>query len=107
MTNGGLSCGDHAFPLEYPRYHAIWRHIKYPVLTETPGMVWPCYKCKHRDAVHGATFWTYDVLLRFVKIGLCGFHAHVLKPILPRAHLGEQPVPLRLAAVLKQLNTVD
>lgn len=112
VTNGGLSCGAHAFPAEYPKWHPIWRHLRYPTKAQASPVghvapLRPCYKCGHRDAAHEAQFWVYDAFYRIRQITLCGFHVHILKEALAQTRGGERPILLRLALVAEQLRTRD
>jgi hypothetical protein len=113
MTNGGLSCGEHAFPLEYAKWHPIWRHIKYPATLAQmmpighAGLSRPCYKCAHKDSVGEAQFWVYDAFYTVRRITLCGYHVDVLRTELSKVHAGERPILLRLSVVMSVLRAVD
>jgi hypothetical protein len=112
MTNGGLSCGEHAFPLEYPRWHPIWHHLRLPTKAQAAavghfGLPRPCFKCAHKDANREAQFWVYDAFYRVRRITLCGFHVDVMRDALSRTRAGERPVLLRLSVVMSYLRAVD
>src|ERR1043166_4926720 len=97
QTNRGLSCGEHALPLEYPKYHRIWRHIQRP--PHNPGLACEhlpmrCCKCWQFDSQEMLTLWEYDARYKLRQVTLCKHHAHEAKPRLWRPMFGQQPVPI-------------
>jgi len=115
FTNGGLSCGEHAFPLQYPKWHPIWRHIRYPANKAQTmpvghfGPDRPCYykRCGHKGSVGEAQFWVYDAFYTVRRITLCGYHVTLLRAELSKVHAGERPALLRLAVVMAVLRAAE
>jgi hypothetical protein len=109
QTNLGLSCGEHALPLEYPLYHRIWRHIQRP--PHNPGsacahMPKRCCKCWQFDSQEMLTLWEHDARYKLRQVTLCKHHAHEAKARLWRTMFGEQPVPIEWRKLKQQLNRV-
>ncbi len=108
MTNSGLSCGEHAFPDEYPEWHSIWRHLQLPAKPVQPhqGLLpRSCYACGHYDREGTVEQWAYDETCRLVCLTLCRYHATLARPALPQVSHGERPAPVRLTRLLPLLRS--
>ena len=102
MTNLGLSCGEHALVNEYPKYHRLWKHIVRPSIREPESGAAPanqqCFICPTAEPATTEAD-VYDRQYMRAKIGLCDWHHHCVRALLPRAKNIVTP-PVALSTLL-------
>lgn len=102
MTNLGLSCGEHALVNEYPKYHRLWKHIIRPATREPESGAAPanqhCFICPTAEPATTEAD-VYDRQYMRAKIGLCDWHHHCVRALLPRAKNIVTP-PVALSTLL-------
>ncbi len=93
ITNLGLTCGRHALPTEYGRYHRMWTHLRGK---PTPARMHeaaeegrraagaPCWVCRAAPAAMELD--VYDFEARLLRIPLCGYHLSLCQGKLPLPH---------------------
>jgi hypothetical protein len=100
MTNRGLSCGEHAFPDEYPKNHPLWKHIHRPKDPALPNAARdiPCIMCQMCDE-NAQLIDVYDYYGTFFQVALCGADLQFSRGLVMRGRYNIMP-PISLKLLL-------